>query len=407
MVSVHSLALDKTVDVTRRIGEFSRDKEGPTVIFVGGVHGNEPSGIFALKRVLKTLNENNLDFAGKLYALSGNLTALQKSERYIDYDLNRIWFDLQANGKGQRAVNAVERRERNEIIQEFDEIINSNQGPFYIFDLHTTSSYSVPFLVLGDTLRNREIVHDIPAPVILGLEEMAEGTMFSFLDRTGVNAALFEAGQHDSLAAIENHEAFIWLVLDKIGAIDKSQIKDFHLYYETLKKESVGKQKYYETIYKYDVDESEGFKMEDGFVSFQMVAENLKLATNNHVDIRTPIKGLIFMPLYQKQGEDGFFIIRKISDFWIRFSVSLRKLSFDKLFGLLPGVRRHKEISDTYEINKHIAFIFPLQIFHLFGYRKVVENGNKYVVTRRRYDIKGPEREEVVRNFDNMLESIT
>jgi succinylglutamate desuccinylase len=332
---------------------------------------------------------------------------LQKSERYVDYDLNRIWFPLGNNGKSHRAANAIEKEERNGLLKEFDDIIKSNSGPYYIFDLHTTSSYSVPFLVLGDTLRNREIVHDIPAPVILGLEEEAEGTMFSFLDQTGVNAVLFEAGQHDSLAAIENHISFIWLVLSKIGCIKSTDIDDFHLYFESLKKESVGKQKYYETIYKYGVTEEEGFQMDEGYVSFQQVDQDTKLARNSNGVITTPVNGLIFMPLYQKKGEDGFFVIRKINKFWLRVSIWLRKLNFDRSFGLLPGVKKVKSTDDSFIVNKRVALIFPLQIFHLFGYRRVTESEKEFIVTRRRYDSKGPEREEVIENFNQLLESLT
>jgi len=407
MISVHSQALDKSIGVQRRIGEYSQGNSGPTVIFVGGVHGNEPSGIFALERVLESLNKSMISFSGSLYALSGNLPALQKSERYVDFDLNRIWFPLGNNGKSHRAAQALEKDERNGLLQEFDAIIKSNNGPFYIFDLHTTSSYSVPFLVLGDTLRNREIVHDIPAPVILGLEEEAEGTMFSFLDQTGVNAVLFEAGQHDSLAAIENHISFIWLVLEKIGCISSSEIPDFHLYYESLKKESIGKQKYYETIYKYGVDDDEEFEMNEGYVSFQQVSQGKQLAKNKNGDITTPVDGLIFMPLYQKKGEDGFFVIRKISKFWLRLSVSLRRLNFDKSFKFLPGVKKAKSADDSFIVNKRIAVVFPLQIFHLFGYRRVLETENAFIVTRRRYDSKGPETSEVIDNFNKLLSQLT
>jgi succinylglutamate desuccinylase len=34
------------------------------------------------------------------------------------------------------------------------------------------------------------------------------------------------------------------------------------------------------------------------------------LATDKNGDITTPTDGFLLMPLYQKQGEEGFFVVR-------------------------------------------------------------------------------------------------
>jgi succinylglutamate desuccinylase len=46
-----------------------------------------------------------------------------------------------------------------------------------------------------------------------------------------------------------------------------------------------------------------------GFKNFDAIEKNQILAKNKHGDILAPYSGYILMPLYQKQGEDGFFII--------------------------------------------------------------------------------------------------
>ena len=53
MPRVHSTALDETVQVDRIIDHIQGEKGGPTVIFFGGVHGNETAGVFALKSVFE------------------------------------------------------------------------------------------------------------------------------------------------------------------------------------------------------------------------------------------------------------------------------------------------------------------------------------------------------------------
>jgi predicted deacylase len=53
MTKVFSKALNETIEVDRIIGEIKGTQPGPTLIFTAGIHGNEPSGIFALHKVLK------------------------------------------------------------------------------------------------------------------------------------------------------------------------------------------------------------------------------------------------------------------------------------------------------------------------------------------------------------------
>ena len=49
------------------------------------------------------------------------------------------------------------------------------------------------------------------------------------------------------------------------------------------------------------------------------------------VEILSDKNANIFMPLYQKQGNDGFFMIKLVSKFWLNLSKRLRKYQFDKL----------------------------------------------------------------------------
>jgi succinylglutamate desuccinylase len=51
--------------------------------------------------------------------------------------------------------------------------------------------------------------------------------------------------------------------------------------------------------------------MHPGFTNFQKVKKGELLAHDNKGEIICPHVGLILMPLYQKQGEDGFFLIRE------------------------------------------------------------------------------------------------
>jgi succinylglutamate desuccinylase len=66
--------------------------KGPLILSLGGLHGNEPAGVHALMRV-ESAFENGLATLkrGRIQAYAGNLPALQKSTRFQDFDMNRIW----------------------------------------------------------------------------------------------------------------------------------------------------------------------------------------------------------------------------------------------------------------------------------------------------------------------------
>ena len=105
----------------------------------------------------------------------------------------------------------------------------------------------------------------------------------------------------------------------------------------------------------------------------------------------------------QGLGNDGYFIVREVSPFWLKLSLSIRKLKLDNILGFLPGVKRHPEVSNAFIINKRIAFILTLQIFHLFGYRRKTKENGKMVVSRLKYDFKPPTNTEILENFNHVV----
>ena len=94
------------------------------------------------------------------------------------------------------------------------------------------------------------------------------------------------------------------------------------------------------------------------------------------------------MPLYQKQGEDGYFEMRPFSPFWLRLSALVRRIGIDRVVDWLPGVDRDPADPQTLHIDRNVARWYSLQIFHLLGYRRHRCRGDLLVVTRRPYDFR-------------------
>jgi succinylglutamate desuccinylase len=57
---------------------------------------------------------------------------------------------------------------------------------------------------------------------------------------------------------------------------------------------------------------NDAFKMLEGFQNFQAVRKGQILAYDKNGAIKAPENCLILMPLYQKQGSDGFFLVKEV-----------------------------------------------------------------------------------------------
>ncbi len=389
----HSRALDRHYEVERIIGEFHGKEEGPVLVFFGGVHGNEPAGVVALIEVMDELNRLNPSINGSIYAIAGNLSALEQGHRYHDEDLNRIWTKERVEKIERGLVHADnanrEQREQMELFVLLKDIFAKYEHQVYCIDLHTTSGPTVPFITLNDTLINRKFATRFPIPVIIGIEEFLKGPLLSWIMEIGYPSLAFEAGEHHSVDSIRYHKAFIWLSLVYGGLIERSSVPQFDFHRKTLTSSIPDLVRVFEVNYRHGVASTEQFRMKPGYDNLQRIEKGEILAENIKGVIPSPTAGRIFMPLYQSQGEDGFFITNEVSPFWLNLSAVLRKIKFDSVLTLLPGVNRDPKDKHTLVVNKHVARFMAVQLFHLLGYRTKERAEDLLRVSKREYDVRG------------------
>lgn len=108
--------------------------------------------------------------------------------------------------------------------------------------------------------------------------------------------------------------------------------------------------------------------MNSGFKSFQNIKKGTALAMSNQQQVKSAYNAKLFMPLYQSQGEEGFFIIKLIKPFFLKLSAGLRHLKFDNLLVLFPGISWNNKNKDVLKVNLNVAKFFAKSIFHLLGY---------------------------------------
>jgi hypothetical protein len=130
--------------------------------------------------------------------------------------------------------------------------------------------------------------------------------------------------------------------------------------------------------------------MEPGFLSLQQVGRGQLLATDRQGEIPACCGGMVLMPLYQEQGEDGFFLVQSVQPVWLEISTALRRLRIERMLHWLPGIRRDSIEPLTFEVNGRIARWFTLEIFHLLGFRRLAQKGRKLKLSRRHHDSRKP-----------------
>ena len=353
-----------------------------TFVCIGSIHGNEQAGVKALQNVANAILSKNINLVGNLYALEGNRSAFKKGLRFQDKDLNRMWTNDQIEHiKSLEYFDSLEDKEQFELYSTIKKILTNHKGPFVFVDLHTTSADTVPFITISDSLNNREAASKFNLPIILGIEESLDGPLLTYINEFGHISLGFEAGQHNSKDAVLNCEAFIWLMMAQFGLVEKSQFP--FLKYHTQLQVSTSKIGFYDITYRHALRPFHRFKMLEGFVNFDPLIKGQPLAIEANQKINSAFNGFIFMPLYQEQGEDGFFITNKISKFWLGFSTLVRTYNLHKLLPLLPGVRQDKNHDYTLIVNPRVATFLTTKIFHLFGYRKKVLRANKLHFIKR------------------------
>ncbi|HTH50861.1 MAG TPA: succinylglutamate desuccinylase/aspartoacylase family protein [Pyrinomonadaceae bacterium] len=372
------------------VGAHTHRRIGPTLIVVGGLHGNEPAGVEAIRRVRPEIDALRDKLRGRVYFVAGNTRALTTGQRFVDMDLNRAWTrENLANLATPQLCRKSEGVELTELESLFDSILVTARNEVYVLDLHSTSAEGVPFATVGDTLRNRHYVQDFPVRMILGIEEQLRGTMLEYLNNAGCVTLGFEGGSHTSPETVENHAAMIWIALVNAGILWEEDVPRLDLYKAQLGKYLHGP-RIIEVRHREAVKPTDVFVMRPGFSNFDPVIKGDVLASNIGGDVRARESGLLLTPLYQHLGEDGFFIGRPVARFWIVLSEVLRRMKVPNIVERLPGVHADPHDRETLTIDTRVARFFPLQIFHLLGFRRRKWAGKKLVVSRRKHDVKSP-----------------
>ncbi len=296
-------------EIPRIIGKYTSGKQGPLLFVTAGIHGNEPSGVKALETVFRELEKTRPEIEGTIIGVAGNKMALNQNKRYIDEDLNRTWTKENIES-GKKDTH--EKKEMFEIIDILEQYPERDFTKRYFLDCHTTSSASLPYVSVQEVNDNDEWAHKFPTYIIRGFSDIITGDIDHYLSRTGMTGFVFEAGQHTDKTSVENHEGVIWLALKEACKLDLSQISTYPECVDRFAKKNAPPQKTFEIVYRHGLEDSDIFEMQPGYENFQKIEKGELLAKQNGNEIKSEWDAHIFMPLYQAQGNDGFFVVKEV-----------------------------------------------------------------------------------------------
>jgi succinylglutamate desuccinylase len=368
----------------RQIGVKDDGRPGPLVIITAGLHGNEPAGIRAIREILSALKDTPT--GGRIVALAGNLSAIQKGVRHQGQDLNRLWTAEHLQPLGGRSPqddtpDECELRALHSSIEAERDAARAKAQRVVLIDLHSTSADGGAFSVVPDSIPSRRLARDIGLPVILGLEERIAGPLLTWLVSQGDTATVIEGGQHDLPMTQDVLRDGLWVALHHLGVLPEhdERVARARVLMRAACDDVPG---VLDLVYAHAIDADSRFVMDPGWTNFMPVKLSERLALEGETEVPAPIAGYMLMPLYQGLGTEGFFLCRQVGGVWLFLSRFLRRSWVEHSLRLLPGVKALDGRAGRV-IAKRGASRLTTSLLHLFGYRKHAPSGETTVWTRR------------------------
>lgn len=312
------------------IGWVEGRSEGPLLLCIGGVHGNEPAGVRALEEMVWKVEARRDVLAGDFVAIVGNMPALAAGRRFMTYDLNRAWTPLHVGAlqaahrtrSDDAVVRSITRKRARapvpedlevlRVLELLERIAARRRGPVYVVDLHTTSGKGGTFTSTEDHVRHRHFAMKVPFPLVLGLDDHLEGTLLGYLRTLGYTTMLCECGQHREPRAALRAVAAVWIAIRAAGLLGEEDVPEARRALEMLRNTCAHLPCILDTVYRHPFDERDRYVTRPGFRNFDRVSAGEVIGDDRNGEVVAPQGGMLLMPLYQRLGEDGFFVVRQV-----------------------------------------------------------------------------------------------
>lgn len=300
----------------RIIGKHDSGDKNVLIVLIGAIHGNEVAGLKAIDNIFREIEENNLQIKGKIVGLAGNLQAIKSKKRFIAHDLNRSWSIDNINSVMDKDKSLLEHEDL-ELFEVHELLESLSQEEFQqkiLIDLHTTSADNGNFIVLPEKSMDYTLIRSLKLPMIMDLIRYIPGTLLDYMNHKDFISFAFEGGQIGSDQAVDLMTHGIWEIMYQAGVIaPKNDFKELLHYEELIGSLHKPLPEQVTVLHRHKISEGDYFHMKPGYKNFHKIEKGEILAEDKNGKIKSPFDGLIFMPLYQNIGNDGFFVVKEIA----------------------------------------------------------------------------------------------
>lgn len=180
---------------------------GPILTIIWWTHGNETCWVQAIDSIKETLKIKRW----KIFFIYGNIEAIEKNERQIDLNLNRMFRDDSTFTQEERT--SVEYKRSREIIPYLDLSDAS-------LDLHSSPSVGSPVTIICES-NWASIVENFPFDIrCYGFTDMEPGGTDGYMSSRWKIGICVECGNHNAPDASEKALISIEKFLEYYGMID-------------------------------------------------------------------------------------------------------------------------------------------------------------------------------------------
>ncbi|NRH20482.1 hypothetical protein HOO68_00350 [Candidatus Gracilibacteria bacterium] len=261
---------------------------GPILTIIGGTHGNETCGVQAIDSIKDTLKIKR----GKLFLIYGNIEAIEKNERQIDLNLNRMFRDESTFTTLEKET--IEYKRSREIIPYLDASDAS-------LDLHSSPSIGSPAFIICES-NCAPVVEDFPFDIrCYGFTDMEPGGTDGYMNSRGKIGICVECGNHNAPDAVEKALMSVEKFLQYFDMID---IQDSGI---PKKSQEIFVAKYaYKTL-------TEDFRIVKIFSDFEDVESGQIIGYDGSEGVFVEYSGKILFARDRNQiGVEGFVVISSI-----------------------------------------------------------------------------------------------
>ncbi len=267
-----------------KIIELQGKEKGPTSMILTGVHGNEPCGVIAFKKILPTLKVQR----GRVFFGYGNPKAIKAGARFVESDLNRMFKNSALLSASQ--IKSYEYK-RAQFLKKYLKQADA------LLDLHSSRKPKSKVFVICEANGFGIAKYLLVKLIVSGFDRVQPGGTDYYMNSIGKIGICIECGQHSDPKSVKRAQDAILAFLKARGHIannlkpkEQSHLNVYHMY----------------------VTKTPIFTLTKYFKDFERVSKGQIIGTDGKTKVRSKRNSVILFSGNEKElGQEAFLLAQE------------------------------------------------------------------------------------------------